>query len=562
MESADTSGSKVSIEESPEQFSEEGGLKDDRKVPTSLVPHHFEDKNRSANMRKPDPPASGRASISASTMHEISADDAHQTVSKQSQERSATEEGTPRASNIFAKERASLAKDMPSTQSVLQLFAEAITQRKKESFTAFKEWEEARATTVNQHRAICETLIQVTHFKTSTSLQGIEIIVKFFQERQRQEVAYYTAMIDKLPPLGPVFVDKTLADSTNWTLPTALKKCEQYHHQHCKNSQEIASFIESIILHGLLNDLQKDFTKRLLTLRSQVEEARKKVNTINTKLSKKTHKYNSLVSVMIAASADTQQKKQKAKDLHNKELVIVSSTRLQVQAHRELGKAVLTLINEAKKLEYHRYDGLKKAFTLYMNKMTELYGKNTSGTETLQALEHFQTENEVGSLFNLSQMLSIEEAVYIRDKKGLEADAGLTQDVVADYLENLEPQVPSTKPLVLKEWMVLRETGLLKGFKSYKIIVTVDDNMLLIDMADGNEHKKAEQIIDLNRVKWLPREGNKSKNPLVVDLEETKAGFLMDSKTKHTFKFNTEDDVDEFHYYIHDHKTAAVSTNA
>lgn len=435
---------------------------------------------------------------------------------------------------------------------IFKLFEEAVLQRKKSSHDKFMAWQEQRAIKINSYRLICESIIQRLNTRASLSVDGIEGVLKFFTDRKNQEELYYTATTKNLSQMGNLFADRTLKETGTWSLPKILKECDDFHVRQIKNSQLIAGFIQKTILKDMLGDLQKDFSKRLQIHRNSISDTRKRVSTLNERTAKKAQKYTILFNQIVKEV--NLHKKTVTKDLYNKELAITASAQIQSDAHTVLGKQTLEYWDFLLKLEVKRYESLKQALSAYLDKLAELYGSAYGDPEQLRKmLQAFEVDSEISTLFNVNNILTEEEMKYIKralDKP--ESADPVTFADIKEFLKELKHEVPPSKPLVLKEWDAFKEGGMVKNFKPCGAVVTVDGNILLVDKVDERISKKADSVIKLSSMAL--REDPAKKNPLVVEILETKPGFLIDTKSKYAIKFNSADQVDEFNHYVRNYR--------
>lgn len=421
-------------------------------------------------------------------------------------------------------------------QSVLQLFSEAIQQRRQQGFERLRNWDQQRAQKINDYRTVCESIVKQLETRMEVSLAGFDGMIKFFTERKRQEEFYCSTMTKGLPHLADAFQDPALKPPNTWSLPKLFKESDDFHQKQCKASQSIAAFIDQKILKGLI-DSQKSLAKLFQSFKDEINELRKEMNSSNAKMKKKAQKYASMFSEIMKNSSSA-----KKKDPYNKELALMACAQKQVQDHQKFGKQIVSIWENAHKTEIPRYQTLKQTAILYLNKMTELYGKSFARPEVpLKSFETFNPDEEVVRIYNIGAIVEPNDANIIKKEMGVQQ---LNFKIVKDYLTELSAPKLESNPLVLKEWTAKREGGILKSYKTCQVVITVDGNLLLVDRSDGNAMKKADTVIKMERMKVKP------KGETEVEIIETKPGFLLDSSTKYTVKFETRDQVEELLHQI------------
>ena len=511
--------------------------------------------------KEQDPTASEEPIVANSKSHQQDASKTEQSNNTESERRRSLADQDSKDTSPAETLRRSSAGQQQSingnpfrTQSVFKVFEEAVAQRKRKSFEKFRTWEEYRAARINGYRSIIESLIQSLIEKASMSYDDIESLLKFFTERKNQEELHHTTMSKNLPHIGSLFQDKTLSSSGRWMLPSVLQEYDKLHVHQGEISRQLAEFIQKHVLRDNLAETQKTYGKFLVGFRDHIEKTRARVDLINERTAKKTNKYASLFTQLVKESVP--QKSGKQKDLHNKELSIVASAQLQVETHKAFGTETLDFWEHIQKLEKQRFVCIKTVLTSYLAKLKELYGEAYCKADTLQKLlTNYDPEKQVDTLLQPASLLTAKQTAYIKKMVGNEEEKTSYALMFADvksFVEGLEHELPPVKPLVLKEWAALKETGSLKSFKPCEILITVDGNILLIDKSDEKIFKKADHVLKLSLVTL--ENDSKKKNPLVIEVTETKPGFFLNSKTKHILKFHSIEQVEEFHQYFINYK--------
>lgn len=120
-------------------------------------------------------------------------------------------------------------------------------------------------------------------------------------------------------------------------------------------------------------------------------------------------------------------------------------------------------------------------------------------------------------------------------------------DTLKKYLEELHIEEIDSSPLVVKEFLADRECGglLSKSFKKCKIVLTVDNNLLLFDEPKEKERKPANFILKIDNINLKRR-----SEPGVIELQEKVKGMIFNSTNSYVFKMDDTDVYDEFIIYI------------
>ena len=105
-----------------------------------------------------------------------------------------------------------------------------------------------------------------------------------------------------------------------------------------------------------------------------------------------------------------------------------------------------------------------------------------------------------------------------------------------------------SSPLVVKEFEVEREFGNMisgKYFKKCRIILTVDNNLLIIDDVKPNEKKAADYILKIENVSIKRR-----SEPGYIELQVKTKGLIFHGTDYYVLKVDDTDIYDEIIIYI------------
>ena len=366
-------------------------------------------------------------------------------------------------------------------------------------------------------------------------------LLKFFTERKNHEELNHTTMAKNLPHIGSLFQSKAQSSSGKWILPGILQECDKLQTRQIEVSRQLAEFIQKYILRDNLAETQKTYQKFLISFRDHIEQTRSRVDLINQRTAKKTNKYANLYTQLIKEVVP--QKSGKQRDLYNKELSIIASAQLQVENHKAFGLEVVDFWEHIQRLEKQRFACIKTVLTTYFDKLRELYGEAYCKAGDLQKLlSQYDPEKQVEILLEPESLLTTKQIAYIQKNIGKEEEEeekeaySLDLKDMKSFINGLGHELPPSKPLVLKEWTALKETGSLKSFKPCEVLITVDGNILLIDKSDEKVFKKADHIIKLPLVSL--QHDSKTKNPLIIEVVETKPGFFLNKKSRFILKFH------------------------
>ena len=210
---------------------------------------------------------------------------------------------------------------------------------------------------------------------------------------------------------------------------------------------------------------------------------------------------------------------------------------------RKLAKETLELWQECLKLECGRIDTIKRSFQYYLAKYIEVYGKSTMVDIPNKILEIVDPVKDSENQFLIIKVLTQEELTFI--KKTIDKNE-VTFKELKVFFEEFEIKDMPQKPLVKKEITILRDVGgITKNFKECLFIITIDNNLLILDNPKEEEVNESTFCLNIDHLSLVPR-----KDAMLYDLIEKVPGFLFDSSNKFLIKLPNEDKLDELKHYL------------
>ena len=210
---------------------------------------------------------------------------------------------------------------------------------------------------------------------------------------------------------------------------------------------------------------------------------------------------------------------------------------------KKLAKETLELWQECLKLECVRIDTIKRSFQIYLSKFIEIYGKTGLVDVPMKILELTDPVKDSESQFLITKLLTQEELNFI--KKTIDKN-DITFKELKVFFEDFEIKDMPQKPLVKKEITVLRDVGgLTKNFKECLFIITIDNNLLILDNPKEEEVNESTFCLNIENLSLVAR-----KDAGLYDLVEKVPGFLFDSGNKFLVKVPNEDKLDELMHYL------------
>jgi len=426
----------------------------------------------------------------------------------------------------------------------------AVLDRKRESYQVFSDKEDKRRAETDSHKAIIATIISTVDSRVAWFDSGIKKTIKFFNDRATQEEEYVKIMTTGLPKLGTFFRDETKPELL-MNFGKALEECDDFHIRQSKNSEVMSVFIRKHILETIVQVGEKEFKKAYETLKSPLSDFQKKLVALHAERAKRQKAY-----IYAYNEAQRSGKITKDRDMFHKEMESTINGHEELKLLKAYATQTLVLLNETVKLLVKRLTDIQKALTLYFQKYVDLYGYKASNPEVvMQLLQKFNGTEEIQQMFTVKNTLTLDEIKYFEQKTG---KTEVTYQDVYNTLTANPPAINIVKsPLVLKSWKATRDAGILKTTRNCLVVVTVDGHVLVIEKNTENDDIiEGCYILGMKNLKIMNEEGKKDFSN--VEIMEVVPGFLMDSKTKLTLKFGSEDSAEEFRHYVYNYFNSAT----
>lgn len=250
----------------------------------------------------------------------------------------------------------------------------------------------------------------------------------------------------------------------------------------------------------------------------------------------------------------------KEKDLCKKELEVTITGQQELKASREFSHQALGYLNEVIKLAIIRLNLLQKALTQYFQKCSEIYGKTAANPDLLATIfAGFKSSDDIQDFFSVKHMFTPEEQKQLAELiPGKEITYG---EIYTLLVEKCIAKPPDHKPLVMKEWKASKEVGIIKSWKPVNLVITADGNILIVEKNALSEPENIDCVLKLQQIKIQKNDDRKDRS--ILDVVEITPGIILNSKTKLTLKFDTEDMAEEFLHYVYNYfNTSVISASS
>jgi len=269
-----------------------------------------------------------------------------------------------------------------------------------------------------------------------------------------------------------------------------MKENDEFHSQQKKNSEILGTFIQKNILDWILYPSEKEYKLQSSSLRVPLYTHRKKLDSASNTRSKYYDKYFKLY--------DTTQKNsgkplKKEDGIFRRQLKYSLAAREEIRMLKLYNEQALQVTNEFLRLSTTRLAEVQKAFSLYLQKYTELYQNSATTPEPiLELIERSNNTEAIQNIFSVKNLLQVDNYDLLTRKFNR---GDITYSDLHEFLVNFPEYVdPAHTSFVLKEWEAVRQGSLLKKPRFCTVVATADKNILIVEKK--HEEKETGKVRD------------------------------------------------------------------
>ena len=359
-----------------------------------------------------------------------------------------------------------------------------ILQQKLASITRITDWYNQVNGYLTAHVTLSDGIVGKLDKTIKSTSKGVENLIDFFKERAHRE----EDSAKNKESLTSCFKEGTNNMFPNLT--KLLQEIDNYHSQKAESLKALAEYIEHDVVKETFKKSLAAFEKKMETFKDKIHDLKKDVKSLLKEAQIKFAKYYKLYQDFVQAYQDPTNSKPPKGDFYFFELQFLKSMQTTQDKAQELGKLTVQYWSASKTNQSALFESLKTGLTNYLTKAHEIHGDTGSGKKdggpiNLQSaiglLESFVPGAEILQHFDIGKIcdeIKMADQVISIFKKPITGE-----DDMKGFFEDQEiPLDQSQKPLVKKEYEMMRDTGtLLKDFKDCVIYITVDNNLVVID---------------------------------------------------------------------------------
>jgi len=434
--------------------------------------------------------------------------------------------------------------ESPTHQSRWEAQQAQLSSMRYENHQTFENWEVNRNMFFSDRLNVMDDLLAGMERKLDWLDAGVQKTILFFKERESQEIEYSKRVKHGLTQLGEHF-ERVEHGEAMTDFSRGMKESDAFHAQETRNAEALGLFIKKDILDWILLPSEKEYKLQAHSLRVPIHDARKKLESVGSQRNKRYHKYFKLYD-----SIQKNPTKVSPKDngVFRKQLKYSLSAREELRLLRLYNEQGLLVISEFTRLATVRMGEIQRAFSLYLQKYTELYANSAPApTPILELIERANGPEAIQMLFSPRSLMSVPNYEFLIKKLGT---TDITYPDLTNFLINFPESIdPARSSFVLKEWDAVKEGSLLKKPRACTIIATTGNSLLIVEKK--HEEQELGKVKDPLQMRFTKIENIEEKvDGTSLKVVERTPGTLFTHTHTTRLKFETQEDAQSFVNYL------------
>jgi len=264
--------------------------------------------------------------------------------------------------------------------------------------------------------------------------------------------------------------------------------------------------------------------------------------------SQRSRRYNKYFKLYDQIQKNPNRVSPKENGIFRRQLKYSLTAREELRMLRLYDEQGLLVISEFTRLATVRMAEIQRAFSLYLQKFTELYSNSAPApTPILELIEKANGPDAVQCLFSPKSLLSITNYEFMTKKLGT---PDITYPDLAEFLINFPESIdPARSSFVLKEWDAVKEGGLLKKPRACTIIATTGNSLLIVEKK--HEEQELGKVKDPLQMRYTKLENiAEGVDGTTMKVVERTPGTLFTHTHSTRIKFETQEDAQSFVNYM------------
>jgi len=432
----------------------------------------------------------------------------------------------------------------PTQRSRWEIQQADVSAMRYENHQTFENWEVNRNIFVTDRLNIMDDLLAGMERKLAWVETGVQKVIQFFKERQSQEEMYSKKLRHNLPQLGEHFEAVSQPDAF-YDFSRGMKESDAFHARETRNSEILAMFIKKDILDWILIPSEKNYRLQSQALRGPLYNHRKRVDHFAHKRSRAYQKYFKLYDQLQKNPMPSK----KENKIFSKQLKYSLSAREELRMLKLYCEQGLIVINEFTTLCTNRLQEIQKAFSIYLQKYSELNQNTVTPPEPiLDMIERANSIDGMIAIFQPAGLMSVANYDFLRNKL---TRPEITYLDLQQYLVYFPESVdPARSSFVLAEWEAVKEGTMLHRPRACTVIATTQSNLLIVEKKLDSEIGTVKNPLQLRFTRVEGVEPGIDGLGTTVNVVERTPGTLFTHKHKAKLRFETQESAAQFLQYV------------
>lgn len=419
-----------------------------------------------------------------------------------------------------------------------------LSSMRYENHQTFENWEVNRNLFFSDRLNVMDDLLNGMERKLEWLETGVQKVLLFFKERESQEIEYSRRVKHGLTQVGEHF-DRIENGEAMSDFTRGMKESDAFHAQETRNSESLGLFIKKDIIDWILVPSEKEYKLQAHSLRTPIKDARRRLEHLASQRSKRYNKYFKLYDHV---QRNPTKVSPKESGIFKKQLKYSLTAREELRLLRLYNEQGLLVISEFTRLATMRMGEIQRAFSLYLQKYTELYSNSApTPTPILELIERSNGPEAIQCLFSPRSLLSVPNQEFLSKRLG---STDLTYPDLSSFLINFPESVdPARSSFVLKEWDAVKEGNLLKKPRACTIIATTGNSLLIVEKK--HEEREVGKVKHPLQMRFTKVENiEEGIDGTTLKVVERTPGTLFTHTSKARLKFETQEDAQSFVNYL------------
>jgi len=374
---------------------------------------------------------------------------------------------------------------------------------------------------------------------------GMQKTTLFFKERESQEHEFATRVRHSLPQLGDHF-ESINQPNTLYEFSRGMKESDNFHAMETRNSEIMAMFIKKDILDWILLPSEKAYRSQSGSLRVPLYNYRRRLDWLSRKRARAYKKYFKIYDKIQKNPTQSSYEDK----IFKRQMKYSLAAREELRYLKMYSEQGIIVINEFTTLATTRISEIQRAFSMYLQKYTELNQNTVTPPQPiLELIENTNQLETMRQMFLPISLMNVTNYDFLRNRL---QRPDITFTDLENYLVHFPESVdPARSSFVIKEWNAVREGNIFRRPRACTIIATNVNNLILVEKRnEDHELAKVKNPMQLRYTRVEGIEPGHEGYGTTVNIVERTPGTLFNHTHRNKIRFETQEEAGSFLAFV------------